>query len=93
MTQDIEHDARSEEPLVSRIPHAVWVNRPEPEGLDGSRAVRGALGALVAVGILTMAIANSVATTPAAPSGATGYLPAQLSPEALRSPEEQPPTF
>ena len=119
MTHDLEHNARAGEPCVSRVPHAVWVNRPGPVDLDGSRAVRSAVGALVAVGILTMAIASPAGTAPApqalvgtdaellfavtpaetlipAPAAlpsAAGYLPAQLSPAALRSPEEQPPTF
>jgi hypothetical protein len=119
MTHDLEHDARAEELCVSRDPHAVWVNRPGPEGLDGAHAVRSAVGALVAIWIFTLAIAGPAGTAPApqvvvgtdaellfavtptetlmsaraAPRSAAGSLPAQLSPAALRSPEEQPPTF
>ncbi|HSD54462.1 MAG TPA: hypothetical protein VLC47_09865 [Burkholderiales bacterium] len=118
MPHDLAHDARSEEPCVSRVPHAVWINRPAPVDLDGSRAVRSAVGALAAVGIFTLAIASPASTAPApqalvgtdaemlfavtptetlmpAPAAprSAGYLPAQLFPAALHSPEEQPPTF
>jgi len=118
MTQDIEQGSGAEELPVPRIPRAVWINRPGP-AVNGARATRGAVGALVAAGIFTMAIASPAAIAPApqtllgtdaellfaitpvetimlvpaTPRTAAAYLPAQIAPAALHSPEEQSPTF
>lgn len=93
MMEELDQSDEAEAPAVSRVPRAVWINRPRTRVADTTGVARGAATALVTAGLLAMAIASLAGHVPATPQPAAGYLPAQIAPGALRSPEEQPSTF
>jgi hypothetical protein len=118
MREAIEEGHDTAAPDVSRIPHAVWINRPRTQGANASSLARGAAATLVTVGLFTVAIASpsgiapapqelagtdaelqfavtpaeTVTSVPAICRTTSANLPAQVAPDALRSPEEQSST-
>jgi hypothetical protein len=106
MASDIEvkdSDAPDAAP-ATRIPDAVWINRPSlqppSEGLALKALAAAAVFGLVALAVNyttaeSLAVPSAIAGTDtgaAAANGPTGYFPDQFDQRRL-APAEQPPTF
>ena len=89
---------------VTRIPHAVWINRPSSPPRGARLAVK-TFAAAVILGLVALAVAYTTTESLAVPSavagtdtggaagdGPTGYFPAQFDQRRL-APAELPPTF
>ncbi|MGH8680823.1 MAG: hypothetical protein ACREVS_04560 [Burkholderiales bacterium] len=107
MASDIEvreGDAPDAAP-ATRIPDAVWINRPSSLPRGARLAVK-TFAAAVVLGLVALAVKHTTTGSPAvvpsaiagpdtggaAGNGPTGYFPAQFDQRRL-APAEQPPTF
>jgi hypothetical protein len=89
---------------ATRIPEAVWINRPRPGPEDGMGRAAKAFAVAILLGVVAAAakyatteplVPNAVAGTGAAAgsgNGPSGYFPDQFDRSRL-APAEQPPSF
>lgn len=90
---------------ATRIPDAVWINRPDPQPRSAGLAVK-ALATAATFGLVALAVTHTTTESlevvrsaiagidagGAAGNGPTGYFPDQFDQRRL-APAEQPPTF